>query len=329
MRFLDPAMASWLLLLPIGIGFWLLHVRAKRRFREQAAIGPLLRGLSRLTSRRRDAAALLATALGLGSLALAAMRPQLFVQSRLPEYERQDLVLILDRSASMRAEDVPPSRGRRALAEIKTFLEQKPEGIDRIGLVGFAGTSLILSHLTRDTSSLLFYLDWLQDDRELHFGTDIAAALLSARELARKDGRPTRKIFLLLSDGDDPGERLSKVLAALHEERTPVHCIGIGGEREMPIPALREDGVVELLQDERGRQLTTRFDEGTLRAIASATGGRFFRSKSGGELAAAMREVARQERKLVGFKASADYRDVHRLALLAAASATFMLLLTL
>lgn len=329
MRFLDPAMASWLLALPIGIGFWLLHVRAKQRFRGQAAIGPLLRSLSRITTAKRDKAALFATAAALGSLALALMRPQLFSERRLPEYERQDLVLILDRSASMRAQDVPPSRGRRAVEEIKTFLAQQPEGIDRVGLVGFAGTSLILSHLTRDTASLLFYLDWTLDDREPHFGTNIGAALASARELARKDGRPTRKIFLVLSDGEDRSEELPKALAALHDERTRVHCIGIGGEREAPIPVLRADGVSEFLEDEQGQLLTTRFDESTLRNIAASTGGRYFRSRSGGELAAAMREVVRHERKLVGFKASADYRDAHRLALLAAASATFMLLLTL
>lgn len=329
MRFLEPEMARFLLALPPALGFFWLFVRAKRSFRQQASIGPVLQALSRLSGGRRDAALLAATVVALGSLVLATMRPQLFMESRRPEYERQDLVLILDRSASMGAQDVRPSRFRRATLEIKTFLEQKPEGIDRVGLVGFAGTSLILSHLTRDMGSLFYYLDWIEEDREPHFGTDIGKALASARELARKDTRPTKKIFLVVSDGDDQGRELAQQLSELRAERTRVHCIGIGSERETPIPILRPDGAAELLQDERGELLLTRFDEATLRRIAAQTEGRYFRSTSGRELAQAMREVVRQERRLLGYKAKAEYRDLHRVALMAAALATFGMLLML
>jgi Ca-activated chloride channel family protein len=329
LRFLDPAMATGLLCVPIAFGFWLLHVRAKHRFRERAAIGPVLQRLSRLTSGRRDAVALLASSVALAGLALALMRPQLFAETRVPDYERQDLVLILDRSASMRAQDVAPSRFARAVAEIKTFLAGKPDGIDRVGLVGFAGSALVLSHFTRDMGSLSFYLDWTRDDAELHFGTDIGKALASARELSRKDTRPTKKVFLLLSDGDDQGAELQRQLAELRQERARVHCIGIGSERESPIPVPREGGGAALLQDEQGRPLLSRFDEKTLRRIASETGGRYFRSSTGGELLGAMREVVKQERKLQGWKSSTDYRDVHRVALMAAAAAAFVLLFTL
>lgn len=319
-------MARWLIALPLALLFWLSYVHAKRRFRREAAFGPVLRGLSRLSGASRDVAALTAAAVALAALALALMRPQVFVESRQPEYERQDLVLVLDRSASMGAEDVPPSRSRRAIEEIKAFLAHKPEGIDRVGLVGFAGTSIILSRLTRDLDSLFFYLDWIQGDREPHFGTDIAGALASARELVRKDGRPTRKILLMLSDGDDEGRQLARQLAALREEGTPVHCIGIGSDRDAPIPVAREGGGTQFLQDERGELLKARFEESTLRAIASSTGGRYFRSTTGRELAGAMREVARQERRVVGWKSSAEYRDAHRPALMAAAAAAFLLL---
>jgi len=159
LRFLEPGMARLLLALPLVFACWWLHVRAKRRFREQARISPLLQALSRLGTTRRDRGVLLATSLAVAALVLALMRPQLFLQLRVPEYERRDLVLLLDRSASMWAEDVKPSRFRRAVHEIKGFLQRKPEGIDRVGLVGFAGTSLVLSHLTRDMNALFFYLD--------------------------------------------------------------------------------------------------------------------------------------------------------------------------
>lgn len=327
MRFLEPEMASWLLLVPLGVSFWLLHFRAKRAFRRQASFGPVLRGLSRLSRGRRDAAVLAAIVLALGSLVLAMMQPQLFLTRRLPQWERQDLVLILDRSASMRARDVPPSRFARAIEEIKTFLAEKPEGLDRIGLVGFAGTSLVLSHLTRDLDSLFFYLDWIEEDLEPRFGTDIGAALASAREMIRKDDRQTKKILLLLSDGDDQGPQLASQLNNLRDQSMRVHCIGIGSERETPIPISYENGVTTYLEDEEGGLLLTRVDTSTLRNIAHYTGGRYFRSSSGRELAEAMREVLRHERKLLGWKSSTDYRDVHRSLLTIAGAAAFFLLL--
>src|SRR6185436_11284915 len=92
LRFLEPGMARWLLLLPVVFACWWLHVRAKRRFREQARISPVLQALSRLRSARRDRAALVASLVALAALVLALTRPQLYVQLRVPEYERRDLV---------------------------------------------------------------------------------------------------------------------------------------------------------------------------------------------------------------------------------------------
>ena len=96
---------------------------------------------------------------------------------------------MLDRSASMRAHDVAPSRFSRATQEIRTFLKNKPENIDRVGLVGFAGSSLILSYLTRDLDTVAFYLDWIENDPQNLMGTNIGAALKNALEVARKDDR--------------------------------------------------------------------------------------------------------------------------------------------
>lgn len=329
MRFLHPDLARWLIILPVAFCFWFLHVRAKRRFRRRASIGSRLRALSRLSTWALDLTALGAGTLAMGAIVLALMRPQVLIEAREPEFERHDLILILDRSVSMQAEDVRPSRFARATQEIKAFLVAKPEGIDRVGLVGFSGTSLVLSHLTRDVESLFFYLDWIREDPEPQFGTDIGAALASARELARKDDRPSRKIFLVLSDGDDQGQRLAATLASLRDEGTRVYCIGIGSEQEVPIPVSGAGGVTTLLEDEQDRLLTTRFDETTLQGIASLTGGRYFRSTTGTELATAMRDVARHERKLLGWKTSVAYRDVYHLALVGAAVATVVLLLTL
>jgi Ca-activated chloride channel family protein len=257
------------------------------------------------------------------------MRPQILLQVRVPEYDKDDLILIFDRSASMRAEDVRPSRFTRAVTEIKAFLTRKPDTIDRVGLIGFAGTSLMLSPLTRDMNNLFFYLDWMAEDPEPRFGTDIGNALASARQLAGKDRRPTHKVFLVLSDGDDQGSALRGQLTLLQAERTHVYTIGIGSDRPVTIPVVDAEGKKTLLTDENGGPVRTRLNESTLRLIAADTGGRYVRSVTGAELKPAMDSAVRRERQVIGFSTRVDYLDVYRHCLIAAGLSSFVLLLAL
>src|SRR4029077_10892392 len=127
----------------------------------------------------------------------------------------QDLVIMLDRSASMNARDIAPSRFARATQEIRNLVRRKPDGIDRIALIGFADAAVVLSYLTEDADSLLFYFDWIDRDPTPLFGTNLGEALTSAMDVARKDDRPTRKIFLVVSDGEDFGPELRRAVAAV------------------------------------------------------------------------------------------------------------------
>jgi len=321
MRFLRPDLARWFLVLPVVFACWLLHDRYVRVFRRRAPIAPRFAPLSRRTGGRRRAGMLTTAVVAAAALAFAVVRPQLLLAHRIPEYERQDLVIMLDRSASMRAHDIVPSRFRRATLEIRNFLKNKPEAIDRVGLVGFADASLVLSYLTSDVGSLFFYLDYIDDDPHTLFGTNIGAAMTSALEVANKDNRPTRKIFLLVSDGEDYGNDLNKALAKFRGDGLRVHCIGIGSDASVPIPLLNPDGREEYLKDDDGRLVKTRFSETTLRQIAAATGGRYFRSATGSELLTAIDDIVQGERKVLGWKTSTDYQEVYPISLAAAAVA--------
>ena len=332
MQFLRPELAIWLLLLPLVGALWLLYVRDKKRFRVQAGFGQLLQAQSSFSTGRNDIVVLVAACIAVTTIVLAVMRPQLYLDRSLPEYEKQDLVLILDRSASMQARDVPPSRFARAIQEIKTFLGEKPPEIERVSLVGFAGTAITLSHLTRDLDTLFFFLDWTGEDPRVYYGTDLTAALTNALELVKKDEErgkeavPARKIFLVLSDGDDQSEKLVAMLDQLQRNNIRVHSIGIGTETAVPMPIGEEGGETQYLEDEEGNQLTTQFDESTLRMVADMTGGRFFRSTTGHELADFIAEIVRQEKRQIGFKRSEEFMDLHIPLLLLASLASIFLL---
>ncbi|HTI38830.1 MAG TPA: VWA domain-containing protein [Vicinamibacterales bacterium] len=325
MRFLRPEFANWWQLLPVLFACCTVHALYLVYVRRRPPIASRFARLSRRSNWARTIAVMTAAMLMGGCLVFALARPQASLTERTPEYERQDLVLILDRSASMRAHDVSPSRFSRAVAEIKNFLQHKPESIDRVGLVGFAGGSLVLSYLTSDLDTVAFFLDWVDQDPQTLLGTNIGAALKNATEVATRDDRKTNKIFLLISDGEDYGGELERQVAAYRAAGLRVHCIGIGSDSEVPIPVREPDGRETPLRDDDGRIVRTRFEESTLRQIAAATGGEYVRSTTGNELVKAINDIALSERKIVGWRTTTDYRDLYPEALAAAAAAGVML----
>jgi len=208
MRFLRPDLLRWWLVIPVIVASWAIHWRVVREWRLRSPVAARFAPLSRRSSGRRQVARLLASVATAGALVFALMRPQILLVRRVPDYERQDLIVMLDRSVSMRARDVAPSRFARATLELRNFLRQKPDGIGRVGLVGFADSSVVLSYLTADVESILFYLDWLDGpsaSASAMFGTNIGAALGSGRADS-PDGWKNRRCVSarrLRATGDD------------------------------------------------------------------------------------------------------------------------------
>ena len=321
MRFLRPDLLQWWLVVPVILASCALHSRFRRAFRRREAVDRRFAPLSRRSTWRRDAARCGASVIGAAAIVFALMRPQLLVAERVPDYEHQDLIVMLDRSISMHARDVAPSRFARATLELRNLLRNKPEGLDRVGLVGFADSSLVLSYLTADVESILFYLDWLDGESSVLFGTNIGAALESAIDVAKKDDRPTRKRFLIVSDGEDNGSELKRALNRIRDEGYRVDTIGIGSDTPVPIPLAVADAEDAYLKDDFGRRVTTKFEQATLMQVAAATGGRYLRSTTGTELARAIADVVKGDRRIVGWRSSTEYRDVYPVALAVAAAA--------
>ena len=325
MRFLHPDAALWLLTLPVLWALCLLHRRLRERMRRLSGFGPGIERLSRIAGVRHDLTVVTLVTIAGVSLVVAAMRPQMAI--RTPSYESRDLLLLLDRSASMQADDVQPSRARRASLEIRNFIRTKPDTIGRVGLIGVAGSSVTLSQQTHDTNVMLFYLDWIDEDQSPLFGTNLRASLENALEAIRRGNPPRPTFVVIVSDGDDHGTRLEETVAKFTALRIPIYSIGIGSTEEVPIPA-PTGSAASLLLDEDGQPLRTRLNEGALQTIALATGGRYFRSTSGGELREALEDIANRERQFVGWTID-RYRDLYpwSLACGAVALATLLALL--
>jgi Ca-activated chloride channel family protein len=324
MRFLHPEYARWIAALAVVPLWYTFRQYRRRAFLDQNAIGARARSASRITSRWREVLAVGCAVLAIALLVVAATRPQLVAEWRTPTLEKRDLLIVLDRSVSMFAKDVQPSRFERALREVKTFLEQKPAGIDRVALVSFANAPIVISHFTNDVDSLLFYLDWMEEDTRPQFGTDIGAALTSASDVIKRDGQPTTKVVLIVSDGDDEGSTLETAVTALRTSGARIYCVGIGGQADVQVAVPADDGV-----GEAGWKLDVKFAENTLTGVAAAAGGRYYRSTTGHELLSAMQDLASRERRQVGWTVNHEYRDLYPFALAGAALSAGLLLLTL
>lgn len=329
MRLLDPDMLEWLLILPALVACWMIQNHYLRRVSRASPIAPRFLALSRRTRARTRVAMLASAVTCAGAMVFALARPQAIVTARDAQFERQDLIIILDRSVSMRARDIAPSRLGRATSEIRNFLQNRPDAIDRVALVGFADSSLVLAYPTSDLGSLFFYLDWIEDDETPLFGTNMGGALIKALDLVEEDQRDTQKLFLLISDGENLGIELDVALDRLRAARFQVHCVGVGSSAPVPIPLHTSGGGESYLLGDGDRPILTRFSESTLRRIAETTGGRYVRSSSGSEMAAAISAIIQGERRLVGWKTTTDYRELYGTGLVVALVAGAVLWLIL
>jgi Ca-activated chloride channel family protein len=182
-----------------------------------------------------------------------------------------DVVIAVDVSRSMLAEDNEPHRLGRARVEIEAFLKRL-EG-ERVGLVAFAGEAWVEAPLTRDLETLRWYIERLSPDRARSGGTDLGAALKQAAERVGDDVEATR-VIVLITDGEDHGGEGLAAAKEIAATGTTVHVLGMGTEGGAKIP----DGRGRFVQDEEGRDVVSKLADATLRAIAEESGGMYLRA---------------------------------------------------
>ncbi|MBI4482835.1 MAG: VWA domain-containing protein [Acidobacteria bacterium] len=280
--------------------------------------------VSKLRAARTEWIRVALLAVGVLCLALAVAEPEAQWERKENVVERYDVVLLMDTSLSMLARDIFPLRLHRALQEMGALLSQPVPEIQKWALVSFSGTSFILSYLGGDPQNILYYLDFMEQRDKPIYGTDIGAAIGSGLTIVDKElevlkrtgteAQPNKKIFVMLSDGEDHGERLATDLAEARKRGIRIYTIGIGREGFFPIPlpvTFQTDGKDRFLRDEDGQLVSAGFGESTLRWVAESTGGAFWRSRSGADVARSLREILHRERKVVGQRPVMEFRPVY------------------
>jgi Ca-activated chloride channel family protein len=255
-----PLLILWLV--------WLVGRRRQAALRAWADVGahPLLLADAGPRGRRRRAAL---EVLGLGLLALATLEPSL--GWTMVQVERRGVVVVicLDTSRSMNAQDLAPSRLERAKRDIKTLL---PELVgDRLALVAFAGDAKTICPLTHDYGAFEALLRDLDDKATRRGGTNLGGALRAALVLLPADAEKTQCI-MLLTDGEDlAGQGRAEAESARHRG-VRVHAIGYGSAEGAKIPG---DGDEGFLKDETGQDVVSRMDAEGLREVTRLTDGAY------------------------------------------------------
>lgn len=261
--------ALWFLVLAT-----LVYYRWQRRRLLQQFAGMSLQ--SRLMDDYRPTLRRLRLGLWVGSLlclVLALLGPQ--IGQKLVEVKRkgQDIVLVLDTSTSMLAEDLKPNRMERAKFEGSRLIDQL-QG-DRIGLVAFAGTAYLQCPLTLDYSAAKLFLDAVDCGVIGTQGTALGDAVSTALQAFKSDAK-THKIIIILSDGEDHEGGLENIVAQAREQEAIIYCVGVGSYSGAPIPIQAPAGMRDFKRDRAGRVVTTSLQEQALQTLALSTGGKYY-----------------------------------------------------
>jgi Ca-activated chloride channel family protein len=185
-----------------------------------------------------------------------------------------DLVLALDASLSMMANDVRPNRLEVVKQEVRRL--RALSGTDRVGLIAFAGRSYILSPLTVDDGAIELFLDNLDPSIVGQAGSSLSRAIRQGTDLLLATQGASDRALVVMSDGEafEPVEDVEEAAERAGDQGISVVTVGIGTERGSTIP-IEENGRITEKRDENGAIVVTKYTPELLQAAAEASGGTF------------------------------------------------------
>jgi len=292
--------------------FWAAAWRkaALEKFAQKELLNELI---WRLDSRKRVLKNILVI-LSAALMLFAFMRPQWGFHWEQVKRKGVDILIALDTSKSMLAEDVKPNRFERSKLAIKD-LARELKG-DRIGLIAFSGSAFLQCPLTLDYGGFLLSLDNTGIDTIPKGGTSITSAIKEALR-SYEGGQKKYKVLVIITDGEDHEGNLEQACEQAKKEGIQIFCIGIGTKDGELIPVTGENGQKIFLKDSQGNVVKSRLDENSLQKIALNTGGVYVRA-SGAEFGLDLiykEKISRMEKRDFEARMNKHYEERFRIFL--------------
>ncbi len=306
-RFANEIWLYALLIVPVLILVFWMNARWRKRVLQQLAdtnvLGNLIPSFSKVLPRWKRVLFTIAVAF----LLIGMANPQ--VGSKYEEVKREgfELMICLDVSNSMLAEDLTPNRLERAKQAISRLVDRLKN--DKIGVIVFAGDAYIQLPMTVDHSAAKLFLRSIDTDIVPTQGTAIGKAI----ELASSSFSQTTKAnksIIIITDGENHEDDALEQAATAVEQGIKVHTIGIGSVDGTPIPMYKRGQMLGYRKDKEGNTVVTKLNETMLQQIAASGEGTYVRannSRTG--LNALMDELEGMEREEFGSKMFTSYED--------------------
>lgn len=257
----------------LPIIYWMLRLYARRKLGKMGNVATLQR-LMPDYSTARGWIKISILSLALGFIVLALARPQTGSKLRTVESQGREIVLVVDVSNSMLAEDVTPSRMARTRYAISRLVERMNK--DRIGIVAFADEAEVLLPITGDYKMAESVTKRLSPELIAEQGTNIGKALEVALLSFTQNTQNTKsRVIILITDGEGHDQGSEAAIAQAKAQGAIICAIGIGTPEGTP---LKING--EIMEDNEGKMVVTKLGEPLLQQLAEATGGIYTRSRN-------------------------------------------------
>lgn len=308
----------FLLLLPIlgGIHFWYRAYSLKRRAAlfDDRLTSVLVNNYWRVGDKVRFITFL--TAVFLFIIALSG--PKIGVEVREIERRGLNLMIALDLSRSMNAQDVVPSRLQKTKFEINRLINQL-QG-DRVGLIVFTDEAFVQVPFTTDYSAFRMLLGTTNTDQMPRSGTNFQSALRLAAESFESIEAQSEAadVLIFIADGENHGPDFQAELNHLISRGVVIFAVGVGTAEGAPIPMYGEDGsVTGYHRDRAGNVVTTRLASETMRRISSDGRGEYYEIRSGSDtIESFFSRLNELERGEFSTQEFADYKNQYQILLI-------------
>jgi len=305
-RFANPDLLYLLLILPAMVIFFILNEARKRKTIRRIGDGELVNRLIPELSGVRPSVKFLFQLFAVASMIIILARPQF--GSKLEEIKKEgvEVMIAMDVSNSMLAEDIQPDRLTRAKQALTRLIDNLDN--DKIGLIVFAGDAYTQIPITTDYISAKMFLSAIGPGMVPKQGTAIGSAIdLGMRSFTPGEGKS--RAMIIISDGenheDDPVSKAEEAAKA----GIVIHTIGIGSADGVPVP-VTTGGKRDYLKDNDGNTVITRLDEDILRKIAATAGGSYVRaSNSNIGLDEVFNEIRKMKKQELESKMYTEYND--------------------
>ncbi len=274
MKFSNPDILFWLWALVPVAGFLIYGIRKREKILANWADRSMIRILVPGYTANRYWAKAVLIVLALGCAVFALAGPRMGFHWEKTTQKGVDIMIALDCSRSMLAQDIKPTRLERAKREIIDLLRLMHS--DRAGLVAFAGQAILQCPLTLDHEAFHIFLRVLEPDYLPVGGTNLPAAIEACYSGFEKEST-TDKAIILITDGENTAGPVDEVVEKMAKQGVRVFCIGVGAKEGAPVP----DPNGGFKKDDAGNIILSKVDEAVLEKIAAQTRGRYVRSVAG------------------------------------------------